>query len=531
MAYRGYTFPMPIGIDGWSGNKNQTQIKPTQLIQAQDITYEYGTIGKEGGCALYSSPAIVGAPAIRAGISFRYLPNVQAITVFCDDGKVYRGSGASFTIIIRSGLNAPIMAPQFVTGGKETQAAWEKLFLFSDTNMPQVLIANLPTMADIANPAADWSIFKPVCGCIHNNRMWAGAGHFAYYSDPSDHENFTTGGPTVTGQIAVYPGVGDQIVHLESFKGMLLVIKKPYGIFLVDTSNPDITQWVVGKVSEKVGAAGPGCVVPTDNDVLVMDPAGSINQISAVTQELPIGTFAASSITFAATMDPFIRDNFNFAKLHTVQSVYYPIKREVHFCVPRTGSNLPNARFVVDYNRPDIARFRWSIRDICPAIWPYVDSDQVSRLMIGDTTGNIWRLDLPQRSKGTSGYYSVFQTGHEDFSAMFIGAPSVQKLAGANKNFQFLELVSDPRGNWNLSVDVFLDTEFQQTVQFNMGVTGVPLDVFTLDRDPLAGDALRRKRKRITGEGRRISLAGYTSDRGQDFSVEKFLVEFTVGKE
>ena len=508
--YTGLTFPINVGFDGWSAAKSQTQIKSTQLITAFNVTYQDGTMGKEGGAILYTPTPITGAPQVTAGVDYWPDPNTQRSVVMGENGFVYKDNGlGTYPVTLVSGLNAPNRTPQFVSGGKETQARNKKLFLFTDTNQVQVLSGDGVTMANIANPPVDWTSTRPVAGCIHANRLWGAAGHFVYYSNPSDHEDFNT--ILVTGLVSVYPGVGEEIVHIESFKGMLLVFKKPNGIYFVDTSNSDITQWGVQSVSDVMGTAGPGCVTSIDNDLLFMDPAGNINMVSAVTQELPQGTFAASSLTFAANINPWIKDNVNFAQLANVQSVYYPAKREVHFTIPLLGSNVPNGRLVVDYNRPDIVRFRYSQRATDASMWMRKDPNSVLRPMVGDLSGNVYFLDQDVRSVNGVGYLSQFQTGHEDFGTLPVGQGSSKKLSAMDKNFHFLEAVFDPLGNWNLSIDCLVDGGYVNTCQFNMGVNGAALDSFVLDTDVLAGGAVSHKRLKLFGKGRRISFLGYTS--------------------
>ena len=530
MAYRGHTYPIPLGIDGWSANRNQTQITSSQLIQAQDVTYEFGTLGKEGGASLYTPSPIAGGNVILAGRDWWPDINTQRSVVFAADGNVYKDSGSgAYPVTLKTGMNLPTKAPQFVAGGKELQASNRKLFLFTENNQVQVLSGDGATMTALALPPADWSTYRPVAGCVHLNRLWGAAGHFVYYSTLTNHEDFQT--VNQTGVVSIYPGVGEEIVHIESFKGMLLVFKRPAGIYFLDANDPNVTNWVVSPVSDMQGAGGPGCVCSIDNDVLFMDNSGNIGLLSAVMQELPHGTFAVSSLTYTGNIDPYIRDTFNTSRVTGVQSIYYAAKREVHYAFPRVGSSINNSRLVVDYNRPDINRFRYSYRDICQAIWLRKDTTLVDRPQIGDNAGQVWNLDQASRDKGGAGYLSVFQTGHEDFASMTVDFPSIKRLAGKNKLFHFLELVADPKGNWNISCDVLVDNNYKITVQFNMGVTGAALDSFVLDSDRLAGSTVEKKRRRIIGEGRRISLIGSTNGAGQDFSLAQMLVEFSIGSE
>jgi hypothetical protein len=130
-------------------------------------------------------------------------------------------------------------------------------------------------------------------------------------------------------------------------------------------------------------------------------------------------------------------------------------------------------------------------------------------------------MDQDARSDAGAGYAGEFQSAHNDLAFM---DPS---LASIDKSGCFLELVVEPKGNWNLSVDMNWDTVLQETLQFNMGTAGATLGTFVLGTDVLAGSAILNKKKRITGGGRRLSIKGSNSGDAQDFSVAKFLLYFT----
>ncbi|PWT71735.1 MAG: hypothetical protein C5B59_17300 [Bacteroidetes bacterium] len=537
MSYKGIRAPIYIGQDGWSANKNQTQIKSSQLIVANDITYEYGTVGKEGGAVRYTPNPIDNGATILGGTDWWPNTNLQRMVVMTSSGKLLRDTGSGqFLVTLKSGLNQPTYIPYFVTGGSETQAANKKLFCFTGSNPVQVLSGDGTTTTNLATPPSDWATRPPIAGDIYVQRLWGASGHFVYFSNPANHEDFTT--VNVTGQLAVYPGIGDEIVAIKAFKGFLFVWKKPFGIFFINANDPNIQNWSVTPVTAGLGAAGPGAVCAYDNDIVFLDVAGSVCQLASTLQfvpgtnaVVPTTTFASSSISLVAYIDPFIRDNFDTSALRLCQSGWHAHKREMTFCVTTIGSPVNNGRLTVDFNRPDIVRFRWSIRDICTAMIMARDTDLTMHPFLGDDKGLIWKIDQPTRSKDGQGYISIFQTGHEEFSNLFGGFPSQEKFASSRKLFQFLEVVANPVGNWNLSIDVYIDSKYTQTVQFNMGVSGAALDSFILDTSRLAGNAVQSKRRRIKGSGRRISLAGHTSGPGEDFSIEKIYVEFQPGAE
>jgi len=49
MAYQGFIVELPIGDDGMVGTKNLARTQPSQLVVATNVSYEQGTVQKEGG--------------------------------------------------------------------------------------------------------------------------------------------------------------------------------------------------------------------------------------------------------------------------------------------------------------------------------------------------------------------------------------------------------------------------------------------------------------------------------------------------
>jgi hypothetical protein len=58
MATQFKVIEIPLGFDGLTGSKNVGRILPTQLIEAKNITYEEGTLRKEGGSTKYNTNPI-----------------------------------------------------------------------------------------------------------------------------------------------------------------------------------------------------------------------------------------------------------------------------------------------------------------------------------------------------------------------------------------------------------------------------------------------------------------------------------------
>lgn len=522
-SFIGQIFPIPVGQGGLVGTRDQSSISPDKLVVARNLSFFGLTLQKEGGAAKYNSSAISGAPAILGGWDFWPSSGVQRMVVLTSDGKLLKDTGSgAFGTTLKSGLNTTGIVPVFVEGGIEAAGNDRKLFVFTGSNKVQVLAADGATTHDITTPPADWGSAFPTTGTIHESRLM-GAGnsndpHRVYYSTAGDQEDFTGAG---SGTISVYPGEGERIVQIMSYKGLLIVWKYPVGIYLIDTSNPDPANWRVQRLTKNVGGVSPMGGVPTDDDVLFVDAALNIHALSAVKE---FGDLADSNLARQDHIYAFLQDNINLARLSFIRGVYYPGKRELHFAMASQGSSVNDVRFVIDFNT-QTPRFRYSDRDVCEGLWLRKDSNTVPRLTAGDNAGFVWNLDQTSKLKDGAGYPASFQTPSLDFSYID------EKLGTVRKIGQFLELEVAPTGNWNLQVDVIWDGEVVQTVNFNMGSTGAALGSFVLGTDKLAGDQILTRKKRIVGSGRRLSLAGSNTGAGEDFAVGKFYLHCLVGDE
>lgn len=520
--------PLPIGFDGLDGSKNMSQIPPTALIKAENISFDAGTLQKEGGAVKYNSAVISGAHRVIAGHDWFPSEGTQRLIVMTSNGDVLRDTGdGTFSTNLKSGLTISTVAPPlFVDGGKEAAAGNRKLFLFTRENVVQVLSGDGVTMGDLATPPADWSgSNQPSFGFIHEGRLWGGGNandpHRLYYTDLVSHEDFTGG---VSGTVTVYPGEGEAIIAAIPFKSLIIVFKKPRGIYIVDTTDPTVADWKVKRLNGALGLAGAQAVQVVDlggDDMLFLDTAGNLQALSGVT-ELGLGSRNLSQI---ANMSNFIDTVVNRARLFDARSIYYAAKRELHFALSDTSSVANDFRLVIDFNREDRIRFRTSPRDTVSSMWLQKDSDDVLRPFIGDNEGFVWQLDQDDRAKDSVGYEGLFQSPHDDLSFLDPG------FASRRKNFRFLEIVIEPTGAFTLNVDIIIDGTFSETVNFSLGSGLVALGTFILGTDTLGSESVTNSKRRITGSGRRISIRGRSSGASENFSVAKFLLHFTLGGE
>ncbi len=514
---------IPIGWNGLSGSKNQSQVPLESLIYTNNLTYESGTLQKEGGAAKLNTTAVSGSPGIIGGWDWHPTQTAQRTIIFADDGYIYRSTATAFAAMSgASGLTATgDVVPFFVEGGKEVAANNKKLFVFSGVNAVRVLDGDAAVMTSATGPT-DWTATnQPSFGLVHVNRLWGGGNlndpHRIYYSSASDHTDWATD----AGSVAVYPGDGERLVAALSFKGFIICFKSPAGVYAIDTRDATVANWRVDKLNGNIGAAGPRAAFAIDNDILYMDKGGQLHLISRIED----GSFDASNLSQLHDLLPFMNDNYNLARGYFIKGIYYWAKREAHIAIAGLGATTNDQRLVIDFNDPKLPRFRTSDRDVAQDIFLREDADNVPRLAITDDSGFVWNLDQDNRTKDGGGYNGQWQTAHMDMSHV---DPS---LAARRKNGRFLELVVEPTGNHDITIDVAWDNKLTQSLTFNLGSSGASIGSFTLGTDVLGGGEVETKRRRLTGSGRRISLTGRNSGDSQNFSIARVFLHFTPGNQ
>jgi hypothetical protein len=560
MAYTGLLANLVVGINGINGTESRATFDPNDLLLAQSITYEDGTLKKEGGASKYNSiklgAAVDEGPLLQedgtailleldtdgtsmllntiavaafdvdilAGWDWFPSEGTQRMIILTDQGLLLKDTGdAAFSVELKTGLTVSDVVPMFVEGGAEVAANDRKLFCFTGKNAVQVLDADGSSTGDLATPPSDWSSSnQPSWGFIHANRMLAGGNlndpHRVYYSTTTNHEDFTSPG---SGSFQIYPGEGEKLIAGTSFKGIAVLWKFPEGLYGITTPGPDfIRDSNIQRFNANIGTVSPRSYCHIQDDVVFIDRSGSFHLLSATDR---FGNLGTGNLSDQRDMDPFMRDLISFSQLDNTKLVYYNAKRQVHASLGRSGSSNNDLRVLIDFNRSGIARFSTSTRDIANSIWMRKDSTGVPRLTIGDDTGYVWNLDQDTRTVDGAGYEAKFQTPHDDFSQLD------PRFATIQKNLEYLEIVVESTGNHTLNVDVLLDGQVSQTVSFNLGSTGATLDSFVLDTSQLGEIEVLNRKKLLTGAGRRVSFVGKQSGVGENFSIANFIVGFKPG--
>lgn len=527
MAYRGSVTRLPVGMLGFSGSRNPSQLQPGHLSDAEGISLEGGLIQKEGGATKLNTTALGVPSVVVSGISYSPSVDVWRDAVFLDNGSILKDIGAgTFPTTMASGLNDAREPPAyFVQAGGETAGAARRLLMFSSTNQVQYVDGDGTSMANITAPAADWTGAGnfPTWGVVHEHRVFAGGNasdpHRIYYSQTSDHRNFTGAG---SGSLSIFPGQGERVVGAVSFKGLLVVFKYPRGIYFVTTTDPSPTSWRVDQLSTAVGTLNQHTIVPIDNDTIYLDAQGNFHLLSATDAFSGVQT---SNIGQAADMADFMRSNVNFERVRRCVGVWYGEKQQAIFAFPLANSTDNDVRITIDMSSPQTGpRFLPCRRDTPVSMWMRKDIDGVFKPVHGDNAGFVWLMDQETRTKA-GGYSARFVTANMDLG--FVNP----MFATRDKSGDFLEIVFEQLGDWDLIVVVTWDDVPGPPLLYNMGGNSAPLGSFTLDTDIIGGSAVTSIRKRIAGSGRRIKIMCENAGNNENIAISDFYLSFRMNDE
>src|SRR4030095_6101786 len=191
MAYVGQIIDIPFGRAGLTGTRNLLAVRPDQLIEASNVSYEGGTLQKARGAPLYTA-ALAGAPAILGGWDWWPDTSTQRVVILASAGTLLKDAGlGTFPVTLKTGLTTAGVVPVFVEAGKEAVALPRRLFVFTGRNPVQVLEADGATTADVATPPTDWAgVNQTPAGAPHAARGWradAGGGAHAAARRGRDH--------------------------------------------------------------------------------------------------------------------------------------------------------------------------------------------------------------------------------------------------------------------------------------------------------------------------------------------------------
>ena len=522
MGYDGTFFPIRYGSGGLHTDDPQGLIPPHKLTRAINITLENGRLRKEGGSRQWN------ASALPAGVKrfIEYWPdeNNQRVIVVCKNGKIYRFKDAYNYAEVKAEEGSTVVLDvswhcTMVVGGEEEAGDAKKLFIFTGNNPVQVISGDGTTRADIANGATDWSGRNhPFFGIIHGNRLHAFGNrnnpHRDYISLDTNHEDFT--GTPLTQQVE--PGVSERLMTAMVYKKRLFYGKYPLGVFMLNDTDATIANWTVLRTHKSFGFASPQSVVDVLDDIAVANNYGGITSVAAAERTDDIKT---ADIFSRARVQKFLNSEISKTGLLERDMIYNPDNRNVYVIYRSKGNYVTDRICRIDFNRQEPI-ITWSDKDQANCFGSIQDVNRVGEIAYGSDDGYIYLMDKKDFNVGGNAYNGLFWTPYMDFGTSDLG------LSEKVKSFEHLEVIYEPTGTFDLSVDVYIDLIYSQTVVFELSSNSeYGAAAYNDDREGMySPEAPLSKRVEIGGEGRRISLRCNNASNGESFIINGFNIYY-----
>jgi hypothetical protein len=522
MGFEGQIATIQCGIGGLHTDDPHTIIPISNLVRANNVALRNGLIEKEPGSRRFNATAFGGG----VYAAFDWWPDdvTQRLIAVTGAGRVYKMPDyLTQTEITAAGTAPSTLSPSTQTHimscGQESAGRAKKFMIFTGKNPVQVVSGDGSTRTDLASPTADWAgSHQPSFGFMHRGRVIAMGNannpHGIYISDDDDHENFATGGA----QYSVYPGEGERLFSGFVYKGRAFLLKYPRGVYFIDDTNPNVTQWYIQKVSSTFGAASAHPAIEVLNDLLCANITGSITSLNA-TQAF--GDVESGDILSRMRCEDFMRKTTSPSGNLDRHALYYE-DRKLGLFTYRSAGGMKNDRIMyVDFSMEGNPRVTWSTKDQANCLALMKDVYGVPRPIYGADDGYIYQMDQNDRDVGGSAYTAEFMTPDLDFGQSGPG------LADQNKLYKFLELTFESCGRWNAYVEVFIDGKSVETIAFPMS-HGPVLGTFRVGKDRVGGRTLHACMKPLHGMGRRIAFRVYNGGYRENFKIASIRVYYRL---
>ncbi len=508
--YSGLTYVIDCAKGGLTGNKNIDSIAPSMMIwPSRNINIHRGGRESRGGTSHVYAAAITDTPDGRGIYDFQMVDGTQYIITAWNNGKVYKDD----TTAIKTGMSTTTYF-SFETAG-------DLLFIADGIGTPQVWTG--AAIADIANPATDWSTIPPFQFVLHGRgnslRLWAanytGVYSSKLYSTSADFQNFSDAS---TLYFPIQTGDGTGITAIMEHNDELWAFGKRTS-YRIDDTDTDNTNWGYMANQWVGGVAHPRVLVRTpNNDMVAMMEDGEIYSINSVQQ---YGDYKAASLTRPSFMHEWVREHVDLSKISQFHATFDPTLRAIKFFVIRNGETEVDTAMCYFIDRsPEEA---WMIHDNQTVASGYSASASglirksagVYKVYTQDYSGKVWELETSIKNDNSEAFYAGFTTPVLTFD-------NPREF----KNYRNVQPVIEPAGDFNLSVKWWIDGTYCDTKTISMAGTGSLWNTAVFDTDIFADANLIDTSLSISDVGKRIQLELYNGSGDQDFFISTLMFDF-----
>jgi len=516
MSYKGAIVTIPLGQYGLLTDHSPSDLPMGALIQAKNVVLNEGLIQKAPGSYKYNPnnqlAKIVGLWDWNPSLS------IQRMIAVTSTGSIYKDLGdGTFngSLAINTSLGNLTPRCSFVQGGNETAGRAKKLFFFSDgEHQLEVMDGDGAAFAEITLPAADWTPGNyPRVGITHRNRLWAFQDQRGYASTTGDHEDFQAA--TILTQ-NIYPGEGGDIIGAYIFKGRLFVFKEGNFIYYLEDQDTSSTNWYWRKLAGNFGLASPNAITTPIDDLFAGDNNGSV--ISQKATET-LGDIESSDVFRIAQVERYIKATTHPVGLPYMHSIYDEQLKQVYYTSRSTYTNENDMLINIDLNG-QMPRITYLQKGTPTCLAVRKDAYGAMRPIYGSSDGYVHIMNYEDRLEGSTAYEGSFQTAYTDFKA---AAP---ELSVKQKQFDFLWVEFVEEGEFDLSIDVYIDGKFVETTSTKMILRNDEITEFLLGTDRTAQYTTISNPIPLHGMGRRISFRCYNAGSNQSFRIASLSVGF-----
>lgn len=529
-GFDGEVVEIQIGRAGLRTDDPSKRIGPSYLTSALNCRYEQGFVEKERGSQIWNQTVL---PAgVLAALDYIATDAIRRLLVTCSNGRTYKFPDAySFSEVAATGGAATTLSVAngafMVQAGHEESGNARKAIIFTGNNTPQVVVADATTRRDIQNPLPEWvGNRNPIDGIIHRNLLfvWNNIDHTLWASSALDHEDFLSD-PL---PYEVYSGEGERISGAFVFRGKLFAMKYPRGLYILNDEDADATNWFFSKLSDSFGGVASRSVLSILNDCFLRNNSGGITSLSSTQQ---FGDVLSGDMFAQMKVQNYVKENLSLNPDVPYHAVYYPAKKLAYFTYRSVTATSNDQICAIDFKEIEGLKIAWITKDQPTCMFLMRDDYGRELPYIGSDNGYIYGIDSENRWVGAAdvvgtAYTFDIRTPYLDFG----GDNPV--ISESLKQFERLEIVYLPMGDWNLNVDYFIDGKFVDTLHFKMcsDKDGSELDLpsMTFDNGSLDANCEQVRQLKMNGQGRRVSFRCYNATAGQNCKLVSLRVYFKV---
>jgi hypothetical protein len=297
------------------------------------------------------------------------------------------------------------------------------------------------------------------------------------------------------------------------------------GVYFLDDSDASVANWVVKKLSGDYGATSPHSLLNILDDIKICNTFGTITSAIAVES---FGDVESADLFHNMRVEDTIRQKMSQEGGNLRHSMYFAEGKIAYFTYKSSGGTRKDRIVKMNFNEkiPEITIIE---KDLPNCFGQRRDNQNILRPYYGAEDGYIYSMEEEDRDVAASGYTGTFQTPHMDMS----GQSGDLKVKTIQKQFDFVEIYYEPAGDWNLTVDVWIDgikhdsfTVSMAARARNLNVGEKELGALVLGTSTLAAGSPYAHRQRIGGQGRTISIKCSNAGNGQNFAITNINIYF-----